>query len=114
MTGIRVNTDGRIGKGSGVRVKEGGLRECRKENLCRFFFYSLLTHSTASLICTPVFLHVHLAPLASPSICMCAQVGVGEKVHGIFPQLDGSRSHPTPTHFLSVAPLPLSHVRRES
>lgn len=48
-----------------------------------------------------------------PSSAWVLQLGLGKRRHGIFPQFYGSRPNPTPTHFLSLPPLPPSHVSRE-
>lgn len=48
-----------------------------------------------------------------PSSAWVLRLGLGKRRHGIFPQFYGSRPNPTPTHVLSLPPLPPSHVRRE-
>lgn len=81
-----------------------------------FISYFVFSTFTISLICTPLFLLSLFLPCFSllPSSLWVLWVGVGEKVRGIFPQLGRTRPNPTPTHFLSLPPLPLSHVRGES
>lgn len=48
-----------------------------------------------------------------PSSAWVLRLGLWKRRHGIFPQFYRSRPNPTPTHFLSLPPLPPSHVRRE-
>lgn len=69
---------------------------------CFSYLHSFFPLISLSL---PCFSHL-------PSSIWVLWVWVGEKVHGIFPQLGRTRPNPTPTHFLSFPPLPSVSCQR--
>lgn len=102
MTGIRVNSDGRIGKGSGVRGKEGGLRERSKENLSRFSFpFSTLSSLRPQLLLSALlffFTSLLLLLLPPPSVCV-HKWELGRKYMGFSHSSTGADLTPRPLIF---------------